>query len=112
VTALTAKAIFACASDNRFANLVNQQLLGKPAQTVAMLHGCDNETMAREAFPSVIEKEVRGFQVAETGMWINRQFPGIGASTDGLLFGPVLNTKGDLEIKCHISSKHIDQNKI
>ena len=77
-----------------------------------MLHGCDNEIMAPEAFHSVIEKEVRGFQVAETGMWINRQFPGIGASPDGLLFDPVSNTKGDLEIKCQMSIKRIDQNKI
>ena len=58
-------------------------------QAGAILHGCDNEIMAREALHSVIEKEVRGFQVAETGMWVNRQYPGIGASPDGLLFDPM-----------------------
>ena len=84
--------MFACASEEGFANLVNQQLWGKPVQTVALLYGCDNYIMAQEAFHSVVEKEITGFQVAETVVWIKRQYPGIGDSPDGLLFDPVSNT--------------------
>jgi len=112
VTASTTKILFACASQEGFTNLVNQQLRGKPVQTVALLYGCDIYIMAQEAFHSVIEKEIAGFQVAETGMWINRQYPGIGASPDGLLFYPVSNTKGVLEIKCPMSIKNIDPKKV
>ena len=108
VTASNAKTIFACASEDRFENLVNQQLWGKPVQTAAMLHGCHNEIVAWEDFQMAIANEITGFQVAETELWINRQYPGIGASPDGLLFDPVSNTKGVLEIKCPISIKHID----
>ena len=93
---MNAKTIFSCASEDGFENLVNQQLWAKPVQTAAMLHGCHNEIVAREDFQTAIVNEITGFLVAETGMWINRQYPGIGASPDGILFYPVSNTKGVL----------------
>ena len=70
VTASNAKTIFACASEDRFENLVNQLLWGQPEQTAAMLHGCRNEIMAREDFQTA--NEITGFQVVETGMWISK----------------------------------------
>ena len=111
VTASNAKTIYCCKSEGRFHSLVNEQLWGKPVQTAAMLHGTVSEVLAREAFRSKIDEEIAGFQVADTGMWINRRYPGTGASPDGILFDPISGTKGVLEIKCPISLKGIDPNK-
>ena len=111
VTASNAKSVYACNSEGRYRNLVNAQLWGKPVQTAAMLHGNVNEVLARESFQVKIMKEIAGFQVAETGMWINGRYPGMGASPDGILFDPISDTKGVLEIKCPMSLKAIDPNK-
>ena len=40
-------------------------------QTAAMLHGNVNAVLARESFQVKIKKEIAGFQVEGTGMWIN-----------------------------------------
>ena len=111
VTASNAKSVYACNSTGRYQHLVNGQLLGNPVQTAAMLHGNVNEVLARESFQVKIKKEIAGFQVAETGMWINKRYPGMGASPDGILFDPISDTKGVLEIKCPMSLKSVDPNK-
>ena len=42
-----------------------------------------------------------GLEAKETGLWINTNFPGLGASPDGLLFDPSQTPPfGVLEIKC------------
>ena len=40
-------------------------------------------------------------------MWINGQYPGVGASPDGLLFDPHNSSHGILEIKCPMSLKSV-----
>ena len=81
-------------------------------QTAAMLHGNVNAVLARESFQVKIKKEIAGFQVDGTGMWIYGRYPGMGASPDGIVFDPISDTKGVLKIKCHMPLKVIDPNYI
>ena len=49
----------------------------------------------------------KGLKCVETGMWINGQYPGVGASPDGLLFDPHTSSHGSLKIKCPMSLKSV-----
>ena len=64
-------------------------------QTSTMLH----KALARDTFPIQVQSEIVGFQVAETGMWVNR-CPG-SVSPDGVLYDPLTCSEGVLEIKAH-----------
>ena len=75
-------------------------------QTSTMLY----EALARDTFQIQIQSEIVGFQVAETGMWVNR-CPGIGVSPDGVLYDPLTCSEGVLEIKCPHSLHTVDPNK-
>ena len=111
VTASSAKQVCSCATESRFRNLVNDKLWRKSTQTAAMVYGHEHELLARETFQCSVEQEIEGFHVAETGMWVNQKYPGIGASPDGVLYDPVSCTSGVLEIKCPQSMRNDDPNK-
>lgn len=40
------------------------------------------------------------FTVEKTGLWINTKYPGLVASPDGLVFDPIIESYGVIEIKC------------
>ena len=105
VTASNAKSVFAGNTESWYPNLLNGPLCGKPMQTAAMLHGNVNAVLALESFKFKIRKEIAGFQVDGTGMWINGRYPGMGASPGGIVFDPIS------EIKCPMSLKAIYPNQ-
>ena len=111
VTASNAKNVCVCATEHRLQTLVNDQLWGERVQTATMLYGTKHEALARDTFDIQIQSEIVGFQVAETGMWVNRRYPGIGASPDGVLYDPLTCSEGVLEIKCPHSLQTVDPNK-
>ena len=72
---------------------------------------CFTAVLARESFQVKIKKEIAGFQVDGTGIWINGRYPGMSASPGGIVFDPISDAKGVLEIKCPMALKAIDPNK-
>ncbi len=60
-----------------------------------MKYGVDEEPKAREAYTLAT-----GNNVLETGLWVNRQHPHLGASPDGLILSDTGDAIGVLEIKC------------
>ncbi|XP_025111588.1 uncharacterized protein LOC112574606 [Pomacea canaliculata] len=66
----------------------------KVVQTCDMQYGLSEEPKAREAYTKATGNKVR-----ETGLWVNRKFPYLGASPDGLATDSDGNTVG-VEIKC------------
>ena len=111
VTASNAKSVYAGNSESRYPNLLNGPLCGKSMQTATMLHGNVKAVLARESFQVKIKKEIAGFPVDGTGMRIHGRYPGMGASPDGIVFDPISDTEGVLEIKCHMPLKAIGPNK-
>ena len=103
VTASNAKVICVAKSDARRGNLLKGQLWGESVSTLAMTYGHKHESVARKEFASRFFS--KGLKCVETGMWINGQYPGVGASPDGLLFDPHTSSHGILEIKCPMSLK-------
>lgn len=68
--------------------------------TSDMLFGIEKEDCAREEYKNILSKRVPGSTVEKTGMWVNRDFPEIGCSPDGLVYDPTETTPdGLLEIK-------------
>ena len=59
-----------------------------------MKQGLKEEPRARS-----LHSAVTGYYVEETGMWINTNFPFLGASPDGIIFENCCPV-GVLEIKC------------
>ena len=62
---------------------------------VQLKHGRDNEIKARNAYIDHTKRNVR-----ECGFVVNPSIPWLGASPDGLIFDPLNNSVGILEIKC------------
>ena len=63
----------------------------KIVQTIDMQFGIAEEPKAREAYA-----QATGNQVKETGLWVNKKFPYLAASPDGLF----TSSNGKIEIKC------------
>ena len=66
-------------------------------------YGIENEDKARADYCKCMENtcKIQGFKVLKTGLWINKLWPEIGCSPDGLVFDPDEENKyGLLEIKC------------
>lgn len=74
--------------------LANNLWSPKTVQTCDMQYGLSEEPKAREAYTKATGNKVR-----ETGLWVNRKFPYLGASPDGLATDSDGNTVG-VEIKC------------
>ncbi len=64
-------------------------------QTNDMQYGINEEPKARLAYT-----QATGNQVQETGFWVNKKFPYLGASPDGLIMGNDGKVIGLIEIKC------------
>ncbi|XP_001631319.2 uncharacterized protein LOC5510867 [Nematostella vectensis] len=63
--------------------------------TADMKYGIDAEPAARDAYVKATDNTV-----TETGLWINKMYPHLGASPDGLVVDKESGTAGILEIKC------------
>ena len=79
--------------------------MGESTSTLAMTYGHKHESVARKEFASRFFS--KGLKCVETGMWISGQYPGVGASPDGLLFDPHTSSHGILEIKCPMPLKSV-----
>ena len=60
-----------------------------------MRYGMQEEHKARSAY-----SQYSGNTVIETGMWVNKDYPCLGASPDGLILDDSNEASGVLEIKC------------
>lgn len=47
--------------------------------------GCHHEKQAREAYRKKMESVHENFQIFDSGLWINKDFPYLGASPDGIV---------------------------
>lgn len=74
-----------------------------------MQFGIDNEDQACNDYMKyklTIGSNV-GFKVLKTGFWVNKYWPELGCSPDGLVFDPSeLNKYGLVEIKCPTISEN------
>ena len=61
--------------------------------------GCKHEQTARDSYFSEMKKSHDGFQVSESGLVLNSQWPHLGASPDGIISCDCCGI-GVLEIKC------------
>ena len=61
--------------------------------------GCKHEKQAQEKYEKVTKPSHNNLQISENGLFINPQWPFIGASPDGIITCECC-TKGVLEIKC------------
>ena len=61
--------------------------------------GCRHEKQARERYEKTVKSKHTNLHVAECGLFINPQWPYIGASPDGIIYCDCC-PKGVLEIKC------------
>jgi hypothetical protein len=71
--------------------------------TTVMQFGIDNEDQARNDYMKykLTNGSNVGFKVLKTGFWVNKYWPELGCSPDGLVFYPSeLNKYGLVEIKC------------
>lgn len=66
-----------------------------PEPNQAMIHGTKTEPEAREWYRNKFQKEVR-----EVGLAVSGQYPGLGASVDGLVLNEDGQVDGMIEIKC------------
>lgn len=64
-------------------------------KTVDMKYGIEEEPKAR-----IVYTQSSGHRILETGMWINKDYPHLGASPDGLILNDLGDPIGVLEIKC------------
>ena len=80
---------------NTISEVVNEKLwFSKDYKTEAMKYGLKEEPQARVKYI-----EATNNQVKETGMWVNNDYPFLGASPDGLILHDK-DVVGVLEIKC------------
>ena len=47
--------------------------------------GCEHEKQAREAYRKKMESVHENFQIFDSGLWTNKDFPFLGASPDGIV---------------------------
>ncbi|XP_071166179.1 uncharacterized protein [Mytilus edulis] len=65
------------------------------------VYGIESEEQARADYLKYMAGKIQDFRVIKTGFWINKLWPEIGCSPDGLVFDPEENMKyGLLELKC------------
>ena len=67
--------------------------------TKATEWGCSHEHKARELYVETNKMKHQNFRVIENGLFINPEWPFIGASPDGII-ECLCHGKGALEIKC------------
>ena len=61
--------------------------------------GCSHESEAREIYSRISKSQHSDFSVTECGLFINKQWPFVGASPDGII-NCTCHGRGVLEIKC------------
>ena len=71
----------------------------KRINSKALEWGVTNEAIARQSYRKISKKKHKGLQVFESGFFISKDYPFIGASPDGLVECSC-HHKGLLEIKC------------
>lgn len=96
VTASIAKSVVTASSDSVRANIVKEKLWKQPVKAASLEYGHANEAKARKYF----EEKFPNITVAESGLWVNSEYPYFAASPDGLLYDRDLDSHGVLEIKC------------
>lgn len=99
ITASCLKTFTLPKNDKQLYNLIERHLWKKTAiRSVALEYGKDNEEKAKIQYKNYTK--ILGFEIKDTGLWINSNFVGLGASPDALVFDPIENSCGVLEIKC------------
>ena len=68
--------------------------------------GCKHEDKAREVYRSTMKSQHCDFTVTECGLFINTQWPFVGASPDGII-NCTCHGKGVLEIKCPFCHREV-----
>ena len=72
-----------------------------PLKTADMRYGLENEDSARQDYMIYIQRNNPEVNVIKTGFWVNKLWPELGCSPDGLVFDPVETNKyGLVEVKC------------
>ena len=61
--------------------------------------GCSHENLARELYLKANQQNHQNFRVLDNGLFINLEWPFIGASHDGII-DCLCHGRGTLEIKC------------
>lgn len=97
VTASTCKRVSQLTERGRYTFLRNR-LFEKELATESILYGKHNEKTAFNLYKGVLEA-VSVHKVKESGLWVNPDYPGFGASPDGLVY-EADKLVGILEIKC------------
>lgn len=86
-------------TEKQLFNLVERHLWKEStARSIALDYGHKNEETAKNQYKMF--PEILNLEVTNTGLWINKNFLGLGASPDVLVFDPIENSYGLLEIKC------------
>ncbi|CAC5403328.1 unnamed protein product [Mytilus coruscus] len=72
-----------------------------PFSTSDTAYGIDNEDRARTDYHDVMLNSSPGIKVLKTGFWVNKLWPELGCSPDGIVYDPNESNKyGLVEIKC------------
>lgn len=99
ITASCLKTFALKKTETQMFNLIERHMWKESSIRLAALdYGKKIEEVAKKQYK--MYTEILGFEVKDTGLWINSNFVGIGASPDALVFDPIENSCGLLEIKC------------
>ncbi|CAC5369921.1 unnamed protein product [Mytilus coruscus] len=72
-----------------------------PFSTSDTAYGNDNEDRARTDYHDVMLNSSPGIKVLKTGFWVNKLWPELGCSPDGIVYDPNESNKyGLVDIKC------------
>ena len=78
-----------------FSWLSNNFWFKTPFTSFDMQYGIDEEPNAIAAY-----SELTGTEVCSSGLWLNKKYPYLGASPDGLIFNSEGKLRGIIEVKC------------
>ena len=105
VTASKCKRVSGIKSVQAYYTLLKERLFEKTIDTAAMKYGRKHEKTAFIVYRDVM-KEQSAMKVVESGFWVNPEYPGFGASPDGLVYDGE-KFVGVVEIKCPITVQDI-----
>lgn len=82
---------------------LNSLLSTVPSYLPSICYGKKNEKEAITTYIDFMENKGTAVQYEKSGIIVCKEFPGLGASPDGIIFDITTQTKGCLEVKCPLS---------